>query len=105
MRSGVEPPDPSSPTGLISITSRPSWSLAARTIASPRAPPTSRCAALPRRYVTGNTSFGVNQRNAVSPTATPRIAPNAALVGWSTARYIREKQTAPSTIPIAHFAW
>ena len=60
---------------------------------------------MPRRYVTGNTSFGVNQRNMVSPTATPRIAPNDALVGWSTARYIREKQTAPRTIPIAHFAW
>ena len=50
-------------------------------------------------------SFGVNQRNAVSPTATPRIAPNVAAVGWSTARYIRAKQTAARMIPMAHFAW
>ena len=67
IRSGVEPPEPSNPTGLIAMTSRPSWSFTARTIASPRRPPTSRCAAFPRRYETGKTSFGVNHRNAVSP--------------------------------------
>ena len=105
IRSGVEPPEPSNPTGLIAMTSRPSWSFTARTIASPRSPPTSRCAAFPRRYETGKTSFGVNHRNAVSPVATPRIAPNPALVGWSTARYIRANQTMPRMIPIAHFAW
>ena len=47
MRSGVEPPDPARPTGLISTTVRPSWSWTAWRIASPRRPPTSRCAVLP----------------------------------------------------------
>ncbi len=60
-RSGVEPADPSSPNGSNAVTVRSScWSSAVR-IASPRRPPTSRCARVPRRYVTGNASSGVNQ--------------------------------------------
>jgi hypothetical protein len=47
-RSGVEPPEPSSLTGLTSRTSIPSWSATARRMASPRRPVTSRCAAFPR---------------------------------------------------------
>ena len=47
------------------VTVSPSWSRIARTIASPRSPPRSRCAALPpRRSVTGNTSSGTNVRKA-----------------------------------------
>ncbi len=38
MRSGVEPPDAASPTGLTSRTVSPRWSAIARRIASPLAP-------------------------------------------------------------------
>ena len=48
-RSGVDPPDASSPIGLTSRTVSPSWSAIACRIASPRAPVTSRWAVLPRR--------------------------------------------------------
>ena len=48
-RSGVEPAEDSSPTGLISVTVSPSWSRTAWRIASPRRPVTSTCAVLPRR--------------------------------------------------------
>src|SRR4029450_4365571 len=44
---GVEPPDPSRPTGLMSRIVKPSCSLIAALIASPRLPVTSRCADLP----------------------------------------------------------
>ena len=47
--SGVDPPEPASPTGLISRTSMPSWSATARRMASPRFPVTSRWAVLPFR--------------------------------------------------------
>ena len=43
-------------------------------IASPRRPVTSTCAVRPRRYTTGNTSFGVKKRNAVTAIATANAA-------------------------------
>ncbi len=42
-------------------------------IASPRRPPTSRCAVFPRLYATGKTEFGVKKRNARSGIATPSV--------------------------------
>ena len=54
-------------------------------IASPLAPVTSRWAVLPRRYVTGKASFGVNQRKAASGIATPRTTAQTMSEGWSTA--------------------
>ena len=73
-------------------------------IASPRAPPTSRCAAFPRRYVTGKISLGANQRNATSGIAMPRIAANSPSEGCSTPRYSRASTSSPIRTPPTHFA-
>ena len=80
-RSGVEPADDSRPTGLISSTVSPSWSRTACRIASPRRPVTSTCAVRPRRYTTGNTSFGVKNRNAVTAIATANATPSSTSPG------------------------
>src|SRR5439155_12189904 len=69
--SGVDPPEPSSPTSFISRIVNPSCSCIARRIASPRRPPTSRCADLPRcPYRTGKPSLGVKARNSATGIAT-----------------------------------
>jgi hypothetical protein len=59
---------------------------------------------LPRRYVTGNASFGVNQRKAASGIATPRTTAQTMSEGWSTARYRRAMATTAITTPVASFA-
>ena len=59
---------------------------------------------MPRRYVTGNASFGVNQRKAASGIATPRTTAQTMSEGWSTARYSRAKATTAITTAITSFA-
>ncbi len=54
---------PLEPDGLHLDDLRPSWSRTARTIASPRCPPTSRCAAFPRRYGPGTGRWGRTSGN------------------------------------------
>ena len=59
---------------------------------------------MPRRYVTGKASFGVNQRNAASGIATPSTTAQTMSEGWSTPRYSRAKATTASTTPMPSFA-
>ena len=97
-------PSRSRPTGRISDTVRPSWSSTARRIASPRAPPTSRCAARPRRYVTGKTSLGAKYRKAATARLTPIRTATTIAVGESTPRWRRASATSATTTATAHFS-
>src|SRR4051794_26480616 len=102
MRNGVEPPEPARPTGLTSTTLTPNWSSTARRSATPRTPPMSRWAVLPRPYFTGKTSFGVKKRNAFTRIATISTTPTTMSVGWSEPRYSREPAyTATATAAIS----
>ena len=89
MRSGVEPPEPASPTGSISTTVEAELVLRSRVrIASPRRPPTSRCAVLPppvrdrEHLVRGEVAEPV-----AAGWPRPSSTPTTTSKGWSTARY------------------
>ena len=59
---------------------------------------------MPRRYVTGNASFGVNQRKAASGIATPSDDRPDDVGGVVDARYSRAKATTAITTAITSFA-
>ena len=102
-RNGVEPAEPLSPTGWTSETVRHNWSAAARRMASPRAPVTSRWAVRPRRYVTGNTSLGAKTRNAVTPMLTEIRTATMMSLGESTPRWSRASATSTTSPATTHF--
>ena len=102
IRSGVEPAELASPKGSISPAAKPSCSSRARRMATPRAPPTSRWALRPRRYTTGNTSSGANQRKASSGIVTPMPTPTSTSVGASTPSAIRATPTSATSPAATH---
>src|SRR6476661_3950833 len=67
-------------------------------MASPRSPPTSRCAVRPGRYVTGKTSLGAKKRKAVTTKLTPMRTPTTIALGGSTPRWRRASATITTAI-------
>ena len=70
MRSGVEPPDPASPTGLISTTVRPSWSCDRVTDRLAPTPADVEVRGLALAVGDGEHLVGVKKRNALTRNAT-----------------------------------